>query len=132
VKGKIPTKAISPGIGTGFSMWLPSSKASQSYLAANLFVDKAHSQLEITTTQGLFYTTSNSQQNAIGVGIDLPDGVFIINTVMNAPFPAVANKNEQAGLFFGIDEDNVVKFVWLSPSSGSPKLQFLFEVRLRP
>lgn len=114
------------GVGTGFTAidW-PSNSAG--YLPQNLAVDLAGSgTLKATTTAGIQYTTSNSQDNALAVGIDAPSQISVINTTLLNP-PAGNGNYEQAGLWFGNDEDNYVKLVVISTPKG-PKIQYLMEV----
>ncbi len=52
---------------------------------------------------------TNSQVNALGVGFVAPSK-FTIQTTLVQP-NAGTGKSEQAGLWFGVDEDNFVKLV---------------------
>ncbi|MGH3004342.1 MAG: Kelch repeat-containing protein [Gaiellaceae bacterium] len=112
-------------IGTGFTMIDPATNGT-GYIPANLSVDAQAGALGITTTKGIASGAVNSQDNALGVGIDAPDSVPLLTTTLVAP-PAGTGKYEQAGLWFGNDEDNHVKLVVRSTSKGTD-IQYLLEV----
>ena len=113
------------GTGTGFTyIDVPSNSAG--YLPANVEVDTDAEVLKITTTPGLQYQGANALDNALGVGMDAPSHVSVLTTTLLDP-PAGTGNFEQAGLWFGNDEDNYVKLVVLSTSVGT-KIQFLLEV----
>ncbi len=104
------------GVGTGFTyVDLPSNGTG--YVPANLEMMTAQGVLEITTTAGQMSRTTNSQDNALGVGIDAPSQVNIVRTtVVNVP--AGTGGFEQAGLWFGNDERNYIKLVVISKPEG--------------
>ena len=100
------------GVGTGFTyIDLPTNGIG--YIPGNLDVDVAAETLQITTTAGLAFTSSNSLDNGLAVGIDAPNQVSIMETILLNP-PAGTGNFEQAGLWFGNDEDNYVKLTVLS------------------
>jgi hypothetical protein len=113
------------GQGTGFTMFDPKSTGA-AYIPANLDLDTSAGTLDVTTTSGLAFQALNSQDNALGVGIDASDGVSRIQATLLDP-PAGTNSFEQAGLWFGNDQDNYAKLVVVSTADG-PKVQFLAEV----
>jgi N-acetylneuraminic acid mutarotase/glucose/arabinose dehydrogenase len=113
------------GVGTGFTYVDKPSKG-QGYLPDKLNVDLNNGTLNVTTTKGLAYQAANSQDNALGVGIDAPSQVTLLNTTITDP-PAGTGSSEQAGLWFGNDEDNFVKLVILSTGTGT-KVQYAMEV----
>ena len=88
--------------------------------------------LIITTTAGISYLNpaqsagTNSQVNALGVGFVAPSK-FNIQTTLAQP-NAGTGKSEQAGLWFGLDEDNYVKLVVLSTGSGNSKVEMRKEI----
>jgi hypothetical protein len=88
--------------------------------------------LTITTTSGISYLNpaqssgTNSQVNALGVGFVAPSK-FTIQTTLAQP-NAGTGKSEQAGLWFGLDEDNFVKLVVVSAGSGNSKVEMRKEV----
>jgi len=113
------------GVGTGFTYVDPPTNGT-GYIPANLQVDQAAGVLNVTTTAGLAFKTSNSQDNALGVGIDAPSQVTRIETTLDS-MPTASNHNEQAGLWFGNDEDNYLKLVAIDTPTGT-RIQFLMEV----
>ncbi len=92
----------------------------------------ASGKLTITTTAGISYlnpaqsTGTNSQVNALGVGFVTPSKLSIQTTL--AQPNAGAGKSEQAGLWFGLDEDNFVRLVVVSAGSGNSKIEMRKEV----
>src|SRR5439155_21082768 len=82
--------------------------------------------LKITTTAGLDFKTPNTLVNALGVGIDAPNQVSVITTTLRS-LPTMTGKYEQAGLYFGTDQDDYLKLVVISTSAGL-KIQQLMEV----
>ena len=121
--GKIDDK---DGLGTGFSMVDPPTNG-VGYIPANLDLNtNSPGTLAITTTAGLQHLGSNSLDNGLGVGIDAPDHVSLMSGTLVNP-PVGSGQAEQAGLWFGNDENNYLKFVVLSTATGT-KIQFLMEV----
>lgn len=55
-------------------------------------------------------TETNSQLNTLGVAFDA-SGSFDLSTTLVNPYQDGSNNSEQAGLWFGLDEDNFVKLV---------------------
>jgi glucose/arabinose dehydrogenase/N-acetylneuraminic acid mutarotase len=105
------------GIGTGFT-YLPPTSNGTGYIPGKLAVDPSSEVLRITTTKGLASGAANSQDNALSVGFDAPSQITRLKTVLVNP-PAGTGKFEQAGLWFGNDEDNYIKLVVLSTTSGT-------------
>lgn len=114
------------GVGTGFTYIDPSTNGS-GYLPQKLAVTTASpGTLKITTTKGLAYTTSNSQDNALAVGIDAPSQITVLHTTLRS-LPAASGNYEQAGLWFGNDEDNLVKVDVVATALGT-QIEYLMEV----
>lgn len=113
------------GVGTGFTYvdW-PSN--SIGYRPELLTVDTAQGKLQVTTTAGIQYGANNALDNALGVGVDVPSQTTEIRALLVDP-PAGTGNFEQAGLWFGNDEDDYIKLVVQSTSSGE-KIQALMEV----
>ena len=111
-------------VGTGFTMIDPATKG-DGYLPSNVMVDTQAGTLNLTTTSGISSGSTNSQDNALGVGIDAPDQISVLTTTLLNP-PAGTGKYEQAGLWFGLDEDNYVKLIVRSTAQGTD-IQYLFE-----
>ncbi|WP_347157367.1 malectin domain-containing carbohydrate-binding protein [Pontibacter chitinilyticus] len=116
------------GVGTGFRMVdKPSARLAADgpvYMAEvpgyePSRLEVVNGQLKITTNRGIAYlkptgtgTTSprtNSQINALGVGLNATTQKFTIEADVVNPY--VGAKAEQAGLWYGLDEDNFVKIV---------------------
>jgi N-acetylneuraminic acid mutarotase len=126
------------GVATGFTMvdkpsaplvtptyvYTPGYEPSQLEISAGKLI--------ITTTAGISYLNpaksakTNSQVNALGVGFVAPSK-FTIQTILVQP-NAGTGKSEQAGLWFGLDEDNYVKLVVLSTGSGTNKIEMRKEI----
>jgi N-acetylneuraminic acid mutarotase/glucose/arabinose dehydrogenase len=107
--GKI---AAGNGIGTGFTMVDPPTNG-VGYQPQNLAVSTAApGTLGITTDKGIAWLGSNAQQNALGVGIH-PGRVMDLTTTLVNPPPG-SGGFEQAGLWWGNDENNYVKLVTIS------------------
>jgi large repetitive protein len=113
------------GVGTGFT-WIQSPRNGTGYIPANLAIDKTNGLLNVTTTAGLAQSTSNSGDNVLGVGIDGPSQISAVSATVKNP-PAGTGNNEQAGVWFGIDEDNYLKLNLASTSTGT-KIQSELEV----
>ncbi|CAN0583794.1 unnamed protein product, partial [Ectocarpus sp. 12 AP-2014] len=74
--------------------------------------------LILTANKGIAFannsstTETNSQINTLGAGINANGlGNFSISTGMIEPYTDASNNSEQAGIWFGLDEDNFVKLV---------------------
>ncbi len=96
--------------------------------------------LSIISTKGILFRTppgtglpassnTNSQMNALGVGIDAPAQVFDITLVLDNPDFSVStgNSSQQAGLYFGLDEDHYAKLVLVKTGTNSRKVQLQVE-----
>jgi glucose/arabinose dehydrogenase/N-acetylneuraminic acid mutarotase len=115
----------SNGIGTGFTWVDKPTNGGAGYLPANLVMDTAAGVLKITTTAGGASGANNNQDNALGVGIDAADQISILDTtVIN--LPALTPNFQQAGLWYGIDNDNYLKVVVLYDPAGL-RAQFVEE-----
>ena len=60
------------GVGTGFT-WIDDPSKGTGYIPGNLDVDLAAGTLDVTTTKGIAYQAVDTQDNALGVGIDVVD-----------------------------------------------------------
>lgn len=106
------------GVGTGFT-YVDKPTNGTGYLPSNLAVDTAlQGTLKVKTTEGIMFSSADSQDNALAVGIDAPSQVSVIETTMLNP-PKGSGNYEQAGLWFGNDEDNYVKLVVVSKPNGT-------------
>ncbi|QNF32389.1 choice-of-anchor D domain-containing protein [Adhaeribacter swui] len=116
----------------------PTNPAVPGYEPGRLTLDPSGSgKLTITTSPGIAFlrngststTTSatNSQLNALGVGVEASQQDIEIETTLLQP-AAGTNKSEQAGLWFGLNEDNFVKIVAVSSTYGRNNFEFRREV----
>jgi cysteine-rich repeat protein len=112
------TFGIADGAGhpTGFSMVLPSTDG-VGFIPQNVAVDVASGQLALTTTMGIDTGDANTQDNQLGVGLALPNGIFRIETTLVTP-PAGSGQYEQAGLWFGISQADYLKLAVESTPAG--------------
>jgi N-acetylneuraminic acid mutarotase/glucose/arabinose dehydrogenase len=115
------------GIGTGLTYVQPTTNGDR-YVPSMLSTDTTAGRLAIQTTAGIASggTNTNSQDNALGVGIDAASQTTTIRTTLVNP-PAGTGHSEQAGLWFGTDEDNFVKLVVISTPQGT-RVQHYLEV----
>jgi cysteine-rich repeat protein len=102
------------GHALGFSMCLPSSNG-VGYRPSLLALDGG--ELAITTSAGILTDAVETQDNALGVGLALPNGTFRIETTLVQPPPGTG-QYEQAGLWFGISESDYLKLALMSAPSG--------------
>ena len=114
------------GLGTGFT-YVDPPLLGQGYRKEKL--NLTGGQLRIGTTAGLAVGEVNSQDNTLGVGMgwdadDPPREQVVQTRLVNVP--AMTGRFEQAGLWFGRDEDNHAKLhVWSGGST--PQIEFLTE-----
>ena len=134
-EGKLEDKN---GVGTGFTvvdapsspLTTPSNPQLPGYEPSKLSV--ANGSLTITTTKGIQYvepstsSETNSQVNALGVGVDGGAKLRIETTLTDVSFPNT-NQYQQAGLWFGLDEDNYAKLVVLNRGNGQAGIQLARE-----
>ncbi|SDW60424.1 Kelch repeat-containing protein [Marinobacter mobilis] len=113
------------GWGTGFT-WIDKPSNGTGYIPDNLEMNFFQGVLQLTTTAGIQYKSVNTQDNALAVGFAAPNQVTHISTeVLNIP-PGSGNY-EQAGLWFGNNEDNYVKLVVMSTPQGL-RIHYLMEL----
>src|SRR5687768_3512709 len=92
----------------------------------------ATGKLIVTTTSGIRHlnlaqsSEANSQVNALGVGFIASQKLNIQTTLVRPN--AGSGKSEQAGLWFGLDEDNYITIVVLSTGSGNSKVEMRKEI----
>jgi hypothetical protein len=113
------------GVGTGFTWVDKPTAGGTGYLPANLEVDTAAGLFKITTTPGIAYLADNNQDNTLGVGIDAGAQVSVLETGL-VSFPPMTGNLEQAGLWYGADNDNYLKLVVIY-EPGGPLVQFVEE-----
>jgi N-acetylneuraminic acid mutarotase/glucose/arabinose dehydrogenase len=130
------------GESIGFTMIDPASNPSNpnpqlgvvGYWRDKLDVDPVSGVLKITTTNGIKFLNNDSQDNALGVGLNVPSqAIRLKTTLVNLPTPV--GGNAQAGLWFGrageggsgTSEDNYIKLVVLSDTNGNYLVEALME-----
>ncbi len=140
------TLADKNGIGTGFTMVdAPSARLTADNPVYNANVpgyepgklSVSNGQLIITATKGISYsqpsgtpssTETNSQINALGVGVEAPAAMFSLQTTLAKPaFANATSKSEQGGLWFGLNEDRFAKLVLVNLGNGRQKVQLTVE-----
>src|SRR3954452_3741341 len=122
--GGLPDKA---DVGTGFTMVQPKIVAgtTSSYQAGNLSV--ANGRLSVATTAGIANTTTNTQDNALGVGVNAAGRKLYFTTTLSKFPSTVNNTSAQGGIWFGPDDKNYVKLV-VTSASGGRQVQLAREV----
>ena len=85
------------------------------YKRSNLSVDLGEGTLDITGTPGS--VKENTLDNALGVGFDGPSATTMITATIAGPPPATG-KFEQAGIWFGYDQDHVDRVALVHTSTG--------------
>ncbi|TDT39491.1 glucose/arabinose dehydrogenase [Halospina denitrificans] len=113
------------GLGTGFT-WIDKPATGDGYKPQNLDLDLLAGTLTVTTTAGIAYLGDNALDNALGVGFQPPNQKTLISTQLINP-PEGSGNSEQAGLWFGNDQDNYVKAVVISKPSGT-EIEYVLEV----
>ncbi|SIS82960.1 PKD repeat-containing protein [Zobellia uliginosa] len=103
-------------------------------------VGRDASGLSITSTKGIFYsqlpaqgapnsTETNSQMNALGLGLPVPSTVFSVSATLENPDFSVSagNNSQQAGIWYGLDEDHIVKLAVAKTGNTTRKVQLHLE-----
>ena len=122
------------GKSIGFNS-VQSSSNGGGYLPTNLDLDTSSGKLIVTTTKGIQFKTAstttngNSLDNGLQVPVAAAGKTLRIETTIVTP-PNGSNNSEQAGIWFGTNEDNYAKVVIASAgTSGSTyKFQLLREM----
>ncbi len=112
------------GRGTGFTYVMPSTNAT-AYVPFNIDASISDGLLRLSTTNGIMHLANNNQANAVGVGFAGPNQIAKISTLLVNP-PAGTGKYEQAGLWFGTDENNYIKIVYSSYPT-NPVIEVVYE-----
>ena len=103
-------------------------------------VSRTNEGLNIRSTKGIFYSqlpsqgtpssaNTNSQINALGVGFKVSTATFnIVSSLQNPDFTISAGtSSQQAGIWFGIDEDHYVKLAIIKTSASGRNIQLQIE-----
>lgn len=114
---------------------LPDDPQVPGLVSANINVTGG--QLLITSSKGIQFespsgsTENNTQQNALGVGFDASASTFTVTTTLVNPdltnATSAGNNSQQAGLWFGLDEDNYVKLVVGKTGNDAARVEMLRE-----
>ncbi|MEE6283069.1 kelch repeat-containing protein [Georgenia sp. MJ170] len=102
------------GTGTGFTTLLPRPDGSE-FKRDRIAVNLGEGTLDVTGTQGS--VKENTLDNALGVGFDGPSATTVISATIAGPPPA-SGKFEQAGVWFGYDQDHVDRIALVHTSTG--------------
>ncbi len=117
------------GASTGFT-WVQPNVNGNEYQPSLLNDNTSAGTLSITTTgsatNGSNWEGDNTQVDVMQSQFNGATGSFTISTRLIGPLGNLANPNEQGGLILGPDDDDYVKFVAVSTSSGQ-ELQFVDE-----
>lgn len=119
---------------TGFTMVLPAENYTgpdanaDALLASNLNV--ASGNLVVTTTAGIKAGLANDQANALGVGFDASTSAHTVSTtVVNPSWPTATADFQQAGIWFGLNDDDYVKLVVISDNdTANVRVQLYYEI----
>ncbi|MBD8061609.1 Kelch repeat-containing protein [Oceanitalea stevensii] len=102
------------GVGTGFTTLLPRPDDTE-YVRERLEVDLGEGTLDITGSAGS--VKENTLDNALGVGFDGPTATTVLTATIAGP-PTTTGKYEQAGIWFGYDQDHVDRVALVSTPQG--------------
>jgi hypothetical protein len=114
------------GVETGFTHVARGARGGR-FMRGNVTLDTGPGTLAIRTTAGLAIRGTNSGDNVLGVGLEGPRQVSVVQTTLLNPPPGT-RKYEQGGLWFGTDQDNYVKLVVISHQVLGTRVQLLLEV----
>ncbi|MCU1517081.1 MAG: hypothetical protein JWQ75_1802, partial [Pseudarthrobacter sp.] len=113
------------GLGTGFTLLQPSGSDSSGpyYIPADLRIDSGA--LQVTASPGTSALTANSQDNALGVGLSPAGATLRLTTTIPVPGQL---QDAQAGLWFGPNDDNLLRMSLVGTGAGGRwELQLLRE-----
>ena len=113
------------GVGTGFTAVLPSSAVSTApyYVPADISVMSG--KLNILASNGISAGAANTQDNALGVGIDVETAPLSITTTFT--MPAGASGYAQGGLWLGPDDKNFIKLAVIANGTSARQIQLAKE-----
>lgn len=103
------------GLQTGFTMFLPNSNLKSSYDPTKLEISE--NKLKMWTAPGNMNKGRNTQMNALGVGLPLPDIDLSVKAVFEIP-NGLQQKFERACLYFAISESKHVRACFASTRKG--------------
>eukprot|EP00898_Chlorokybus_atmophyticus_P000384 jgi/Chlat1/1346/Chrsp119S01758 len=109
----------------GFTYVQTSSQPGGGYVPANLKV--AYGRLSITCTSGIDDAAKNNQTNKLGYALARPVGPVTLSTAVEQP-GLYGKAYDQAGVWFGLNEDNFAKLIVVSWPTIGYRVQILAEV----
>ncbi len=104
------------GSGTGFTTLLKKGTG-DGYIRDLLSMNLSNGTLNLTSTPGAGYLAENAQDNMVGVGFDGGTASTISTTLPGLP-AGLTGKYEQAGLWFGYDQDHFDRMMLVSSPTG--------------
>lgn len=111
------------GQGTGFTRVQTNTNAASSYLANLIDLDTGAGVLRLTTTgnstSGGNSGSDNSLVNSLETQFDGTTSGFTIQARLKGPLSNLNDPYEQAGIYFGPDQDNFVKLVAIRTTNGN-------------
>lgn len=102
------------GEGTGFTT-VQGNKAGNQKVPS--LIDLNNGRVTLTATKGSSVGGINTLKNALQVGLD-PSETFTVSTRLKGPLTNLTTASQQAGIFFGPDQNNYVKLVVGKASNG--------------
>lgn len=102
------------GEGTGFTT-VQGNKAGNQKVPS--LIDLNNGRLTLTATKGSSVGGINTLKNALQVGLDATQ-TFTVSTRLKGPLTNLTAASQQAGIFFGPNDDNYVKLVVGKASNG--------------
>jgi hypothetical protein len=114
------------GLGTGFT-FVEDRPDGSAYRPDLLHLNTAASTLDIRTTSGIAYRSSNTLDNALGVPFTPRAKPFALRTTL-VSIPPGKSGLSQAGLWLGTSQDDYVKLVVIAARGGT-RVHLLREVR---
>lgn len=126
----------------GFTMIAPVANSGNSgpiggvlgYSSEPLDVDPITGVLKITTMPGLQYLNTNSLENALGVGLNVPSAAVTLTTTL-VNLPTLVGGHAQAGFWFGgagdgteSSQDDYIKLVVCADTANNYLVEALMEV----
>lgn len=102
------------GEGTGFTT-VQGNKAGNQKVPS--LIDLNNGRLTLTATKGSSVGGINTLKNALQVGLDATE-TFTVSTRLKGPLTNLTTASQQAGIFFGPNDDNYVKLVVGKASNG--------------
>ena len=103
------------GVGTGFTR-VEAVPGRAGSLPAQVAVERSAGTLALSTTAGSTSGATHWFDNALGVGVDAPSNLSLVQATLLGP--CASGAGEEAGLFFGENQRDQVRLGAVSTSSG--------------